>query len=153
MVPPYHGTYGFWLDTQILQGCTEFTIKDEMIHFMVAPAGEFFHERFGGMGIRTMPDVVEKSSNCDEVFIIFGNAKMMAEEPGKMHCPERMLKTGMVCTWIDQMGESQLPDISEPLDGRRVQQGENPCIHLNVPVNGIFDDFHRFLVKESTYIG
>jgi hypothetical protein len=52
---------------------------------------------------------------------------------------------------IHQKGKTELPDITEPLQGGRIKQGEGKVLHFNVTVDRVLDDFHRF-TKESSYI-
>ena len=61
-----------------------------------------------------------------------------------MHRPERVLKAGMVCPGVDEVGKPELGDVAEPLEFSRVQQPERERIRLDVAVHRIFDDLHPF---------
>jgi hypothetical protein len=49
----------------------------------------------------------------------------------------------MVRSRIDKIRESQLADIPEPLEHGRVKQRESIILNLDIPMDGIFDNFHK----------
>jgi hypothetical protein len=49
----------------------------------------------------------------------------------------------MVRSRIDKIRESQLADIPEPLEYRRVKQREGIILNLNIAMDRIFDNFQK----------
>jgi hypothetical protein len=59
-----------------------------------------------------------------------------------MHRAKRMLKTGMHCTRINVVAQSQLTDMSKPLKIRvRDDVKDQFTLDMDKTVNGIIDDF------------
>jgi hypothetical protein len=62
-----------------------------------------------------------------------------------------MLEPGVVCTGIHKVGESQLPDIPEPLQCRRIKEGKSKVLKFNIPVDRVFDDLQEITKRIFIY--
>ncbi len=91
---------------------------DKHLDRVVGAVQEFLQKRLAGMGERAVPDVVEERSRIDKPPVFIGEPELPAGDIGKVYCPQRMLKPGVVCAGIDKVGKPQLADIPEPLQCR-----------------------------------
>jgi hypothetical protein len=56
----------------------------------------------------------------------------------------------MVCPRVDEIGKTELFDVSQALERGRIQQAEGKILHFDIPVDRVLDDLHSF-TKESSY--
>jgi hypothetical protein len=61
-----------------------------------------------------------------------------------------MFKPGVVRAWVNEVGETQLADIPEPLERGSIQKRQDEILHFNITMDRVLDDLHGF-TKESSY--
>jgi hypothetical protein len=54
-----------------------------------------------------------------------------------------MFEPGVVCTGVDEVRKSQLPDIAQPLERGGVEEIERIVLDLNIAMDRVLDDLHR----------
>jgi hypothetical protein len=126
-------------------------MADDPSYIIVSCVEELFHQGFAGMGERAMADIMEEPGSDHKHAVYFRKPEAAGCHVREEHGSERVLEPRVVGTGIHQKGKTELPDITEPLQGGRIKQGEGKVLHFNVTVDRVLDDFHRF-TKESSYI-
>ena len=92
------------------------------------------------MGEGTVTDIVENSGGNDPGFVPPRDLRLPADEVGEVHCPEGVLKPGVVRPRIDKIGKPELPDVPQPLYHREVNDRDYPGGHLDIAVDRVLDD-------------
>jgi hypothetical protein len=57
----------------------------------------------------------------------------------------------MVGAGVDEVRETELPDVAESLQERGVKQGKKGVLDLHVPVDGILDDLCTHPEEQSSF--
>jgi len=51
-----------------------------------------------------------------------------------------MLEPRVVGTGIHEIGKTELPDVAEALQRRRIEQGKRKLLHINIAMDRVFYD-------------
>jgi hypothetical protein len=81
----------------------------------VSPAGKFLHEGFGRMREGAMPAIVQESAERYQKTLFPIEIQVPAHYRGKMQGSQGVLKPRMIGTRIDEIGKSQLTNVTESL--------------------------------------
>ncbi|MCU4139479.1 MAG: hypothetical protein MW690_001411 [Methanophagales archaeon] len=71
------------------------------------------------MRVRTMPDIVNKCC-CEQFLRLFPHIQMLKQDACEVENAERMLKSRVVRTRINEIREAELPDSAKSLHLTRV---------------------------------
>jgi hypothetical protein len=111
---------------------------------------ELFHQGLAGMGERPVADVMEEPGRNHERTVFFGKPEAAGCHIRKEHSAKRMLEPRVISPRVYEIGKTELPDITESLEGEGIEQGKCKILDFNVTVDRVLDDLHRF-TKESSY--
>ncbi len=91
-----------------------------------------------------MADIMEEAGCDNQHAFVVGKAEPAARDIGKEHRTERVLEARVVRTWVHEVRKAELPDITEALQGRGVEQGKREILNLNIAVDRVLDDLHKY---------
>jgi LPPG:FO 2-phospho-L-lactate transferase len=97
-----------------------------------------------------MSDIMEEGGGSNKGTLLIGETESPAGNIGQEHRPKRVFETGVVGAGIHKIGETELPDIAETLERGGIEQGKGKILHLNITMDRVLDDLHKF-TKESSY--
>jgi hypothetical protein len=58
----------------------------------------------------------------------------------------------MICAGVDKIRKTELFNVAEALEYRRIQQGECKILYLDIAMDRVFDDLHRCTKRIFIYI-
>jgi hypothetical protein len=102
------------------------------------------------MGKGAMSDIMEKGGCKHKHPVFVRKPEPPAGNIGKVHSSQRMFKPCMVCTGVNEVGETQLVDVPEPLEGRSIQKRQDKILHFYIAMYRVLDNLHG-ITKESSY--
>jgi hypothetical protein len=102
------------------------------------------------MGKRAMADIMEETGSDNEGTVSIGKPEAAGCHIRKEHSAKRMLEPRVISPRVYEIGKTELPDITESLEGEGIEQGKCKILDFNVTVDRVLDDLHRF-TKESSY--
>jgi hypothetical protein len=123
---------------------------DDRVNIIVTTMKVLLHQGLARMRERAVPDIMEEGGRYDEPAFVIGKLEPAAGHIGKEHGAQRVLEPRVIGTRVYEKGEAQLPDIAEALENRRIEQPECKVLHLDITMDRVLDDLHRF-TKESSY--
>ena len=100
-------------------------------------AGQLGQDFFRGMRKRPVADVVKQSREPDEAPVLVVDIECVAELAGDMNDTKRVFEARMHGAGIHQMGHRQLPDSSETLKNRRIDNVTFTPFDSDETVDGI----------------
>lgn len=103
---------------------------------------------FKYVGKRTVSNVVQEDGSPNSFFFRVENEVAFAlegvdGETHKMEGSNGMLEAGVLCSWIDHTGESELLDTAQTIEVRVLDDVEKQSLgNANKSEYGVVDDFH-----------
>lgn|GEM_PF-3678196 len=111
---------------------------------------------FGGVGEGQVPEVVTQGCHPDDrapvvvialsnggddvpdfVGDLVGSRDHVVDTAGELHDPERVLEALVRGAWVDQVGQRQLVDIPEALEGTGIDHGPLVVVEGDEDVDGV----------------
>jgi hypothetical protein len=126
-------------------------VIEECPNLVVALVQAIHHERFNGMGERTVADIMEEGGTGDQLPFTVIEVELPADQVRKIHRSKGVFEPGMVRTRIDQVREPQLPDIPEALEDRCVEERKVGFADLDIAMYRVLDVFHPPIGTASSY--
>ena len=112
---------------------------DELADLLVGAAEPGAEERLGRVAVRPVAHVVEKCGRSHGAGRAGIEIEVAAEAAREVHGPERVLEAGVIRAGVDEVCESELPDLAEALEQGRVHEREERGLDLDVPVDRVPD--------------
>jgi hypothetical protein len=105
---------------------------------------EFLHKGFARVGEWPVTDIMEEGSGNNQSAFIVRKPEAARSHVGKKHRAKRVFKPCMVGSRIDKIRKTELFYVAESLEFRGVQQGKSKILDLNIAMDRVFYDLHRF---------
>ena len=92
------------------------------------------------MGERPVPHVMKERRHEHEHPVFFTETKLPACDTGQVHRTHRVFKTGVVGPGIHQVGEPELPNVAQSLNGRGIKERQDLFIDFHIAMDRVLDD-------------
>lgn len=102
-----------------------------------------------------MTDIVEERCDSQLLLLMCGqlDRKSLAQNTGKVHGAENMLKPGVVSGGVHKLGSRELTDPAKTLHRITVDKFALGLVDPNITMNGVFDESPVLLGQSLVWLG